>query len=281
MAEKARRDRGQFIKWAVYALLVVNFGYYLVEEIYIASYTLQEGDGLYDWAGAFATTFDEFAWLSLLFLFELETYQLSDQSLERRSLRWTLHGFRALCYLLLAHTVVQWMTAVMEINDISQATEVASLCQLADGETSFGKNYRYQLIDASNCRVLSGDDRFYFLEPGVITDRAGYTLEKKLVWVDLNDACMWLVVVLLIELSVRLQDRGVSGRLLDGIGYTTYLLYGVLFAHAIFWFWMGHWVYAWDQALWIGGFWLIGRNLSEWRDEIKERGRQGPFPGSV
>ena len=46
--------------------------------------------------------------------------------------------------------------------------------------------------------------------------------------------------------------------------------YAVLFAHAVFWAWTGHWVYGWDQFLWIAGFWAIEMNLSEWREEIRE-----------
>jgi hypothetical protein len=44
----------------------------------------------------------------------------------------------------------------------------------------------------------------------------------------------------------------------------------VLFAHAVFWAWTGHWVYGWDQFLWIAGFWAIEMNVSEWREEIRE-----------
>jgi hypothetical protein len=122
--------------------------------------------------------------------------------------------------------------------------------------------------------------RFYYLEPTVITDRGGYELERKHVWVDLNDACQWLIVVLLIEMAVRLQNRGVTGGVLIGMTHVVRFLYGVLFAHALFWLWVGHWVYAWDQTLWIWGFWIIGRNLSQWRDEIIEKtGRQGAVPG--
>jgi len=161
----------------------------------------------------------------------------------------------------------------MELDGVTRASGLTSLCEVAGEDISFGSNYRYEVIDQSNCRSLSPDDRFYFLEPTVITDHAGYRLERKLLWVDLNDACIWLVVVLLIELSVRLQDRGGDGKVLNGIAYLTKFLYGVLIAHAVFWLWLGHWVYAWDQALWIGGFWLIGRNLSEWRAEVEERGR--------
>lgn len=263
----------QIVKWTVYSLLVVNFGYYLAEEIYISSHTLRGGGSLVEWAGEFATTIDVFAWLSLLLLFELETYQLSDQTLARRGVRWTIHGCRALCYLMLAHTVVERVDTVLEFNKVSLAPEIDSLCEVAGKGISYGKNYRYTLIDESNCAELSEGERFYFLEPTVITDYGGYRQEEKLVWVDLNDACVWLIVVLLIELAVRLQNRGVTGGVLTGLSYITRFLYGVLFAHAIFWLWLTHWVYAWDQTLWICGFWLIGRNLSEWRAEMEERGR--------
>jgi hypothetical protein len=29
---------------------------------------------------------------------------------------------------------------------------------------------------------------------------------------------------------------------------------------------MGHWLYTWDQLLWICGFWAIEFNLKEWRE---------------
>lgn len=263
----------QAFKWVVYTLLVVNSVYYFVEEIYIASHTMTDQDDLLKWAGAFATTFDQVGWLSLLFLFELETYQISDETLERRGVRWTIHGFRAVCYVLLAHTVFERGTAIVEFKAAKPAPQIESLCELAGDEVSFGRNYRYTRIDQSNCGSLSSGSSFYFLEPSVITDEAGYALEKKHVWVDLNDACVWLIVVLLIELSVRLQNRDRSGAAVTGLILVTRFLYGVLFAHALFWLWVGHWVYAWDQVLWIVGFWIIDHNLAMWRAEIEERGR--------
>ena len=48
------------------------------------------------------------------------------------------------------------------------------------------------------------------------------------------------------------------------------VLYAVLFAHAAWWAYTGHWVWAWDQFLWIAGFWAIEMNLSDWREEIRE-----------
>jgi hypothetical protein len=48
------------------------------------------------------------------------------------------------------------------------------------------------------------------------------------------------------------------------------VFYAVLYAHAGFWAYQGHWIWAWDQFIWIAGFWIIERNLSEWREEIRE-----------
>jgi hypothetical protein len=258
----------QIVKWTIYGLLLVNFGYYIVEEIYISSHTLRFGGSLVDWAGEFATTIDVFAWLSLLFLFELETWQLSDEAIARRPVRWSLHLARGVLYLMLAHTVFERFNALMDYEQVRLAPEVTSPCQLAGRDISFGSNYRYTLIDEENCATLSEGERHYFLEPSVVTDHRGYLLEEKHVWVSMIDACTWLIVVLLVELAVRLHSRGVTGRVVTAVDIATKLLYGVLSAHALFWFWVGHWVYAWDQVLWIGGFWVIGRNLSAWRDEL-------------
>jgi hypothetical protein len=47
------------------------------------------------------------------------------------------------------------------------------------------------------------------------------------------------------------------------------VLYGVLLVDAAYWAWMGHWLYTWDQLLWIGGFWAIEFNMKLWRDSIE------------
>jgi hypothetical protein len=42
---------------------------------------------------------------------------------------------------------------------------------------------------------------------------------------------------------------------------------------------LGHWIFAWDEALWILGFMAIGMNLSEWRKEIDEETESGASCG--
>ncbi len=95
-------------------------------------------------------------------------------------------------------------------------------------------------------------------------------MERKLAWIDLIEANTWLLVMFALELAVWLQSRNITGGPLMLVSHAGKLLYGILWAAAVYWAWKGHWVYAWDEALWILGFWAIENNLSEWRDEIRE-----------
>lgn len=260
-------DKSQLVKWVVYSLLLVNWAYYAIEEFEMASHTLRQGGDFLQWTEAFATTIDEFGWFGLLFAFELETYML-DESMEKPLVKWSVHGLRLLCYIGLLHTVYARVNSMEDVHQATQATEITQLCQVADQDISFGENYNYEIITSQNCSELSSDSTFYMLDPSVITDSDGLALEKKHVWVDFEDALVWLLVVWAIELAVWLQNRDVTGGALMVVSHAAKVGYVVLFAHAVWWGWTGHWVYAWDQTLWIAGFWAIEMNLSDWRAEI-------------
>jgi hypothetical protein len=269
-SDKKKRDWGQIIKWTVYGLLLLNFFYYAIEEFYIASHTLSLGGSISDWTREFATTIDELGWFGLLIAFELETYALSDESIEKKRVRWTIHGVRLICYFMLAHTFVARLTTVQDFEAVSQAKEISSICQVADQGISYDYSYRYTEVNAENCADITGDTVFYFTEPTVIVDSAGYELFKKLVYVDLIDVIAWLLVVWAIELTVWLQNRDIAGGRVMLVTHAAKVFYLVLWADAGFWALQGHWVWSWDQALWIVGFWAIEKNLSEWREDIRE-----------
>jgi hypothetical protein len=262
-------DKGQLVKWTIYSLLLLNWAYYAVEEFYIASHVLRNGGTFLQWTEEFATTIDEFAWFGLLFMFELETYSL-DEALEKPWVKWSVHGMRLVCYVFLAHTVYARVNTMVDVNAVVPSTEITNLCQVAGQDISFGSNYRYEIVTAENCDPLSNGSVFYMLEPTVITDSNGFELEKKHVWVDFQDAVIWLLVVWAIELAVWLQNRDITGGALMVVSHGARVGYAVLLIHAAFWAWTGHWVWGWDQFLWIAGFWAIERNLSEWREEIRD-----------
>ncbi len=268
--DKRKLDIGQLVKWTVYTLLLINFFYYFLEEVEIASHTLRNGGSFLDWTREFATSIDEVGWFGLLFMFELETYALSEQAMDKKIIRWSVHGIRLVFYIMLAHTVLARITTLVDFRQVAEATEVTNLCQVAEQEISFGENLHYTIVDQENCTRLSGDTTFYYIEPSVITDSDGYKLERQHIWVDVIDAVIWLLVVWAIELAVWLQNRDISAGRLMLTTHTAKVFYVVLLLHAGFWAYTGHWVYAWDQFLWIAGFWVIEMNLSDWRDEIRE-----------
>ncbi|MEM9315317.1 MAG: hypothetical protein AAGA95_11875 [Pseudomonadota bacterium] len=84
------------------------------------------------------------------------------------------------------------------------------------------------------------------------------------------EVVVWLFILAMIEVMVRLQEKGITtGSTLRFAQTFNAVLYGVLWLLAAYWAFRGHWVFAWDEALWILGFMAIGMNLSQWRDEIE------------
>ena len=265
-----RHRRAQAIKWTVYTLLLLNGAFYFIEEIQMASHTLKHGASFFEWTEAFATTIDNLAWYGLLFMFELETYALEDDAFERPWVAWLLHGVRLVCYVMLLHTVVARYNSLDGALNAPPRSDVTQLCQVADEGLSWGYNFEYEEITADNCGTFSADSQYFMLDPMVISDREGLTMEQRQTAVDLSDALVWLFVIWAIELAVWLQNRNITGGLLMAASHTARIFYAVLFGHAAWWIYTGHYVYAWDQTLWILGFWAIERNLSEWREDIEE-----------
>jgi hypothetical protein len=198
---------------------------------------------LLQWANDFPTTLDVFGWLGL-------------------------NVIRLLCYGLLIHTVMARVIDTIKYVEVEKKIKVTSLCQLVEREFIVTENNLYASIDAENCLQLTRSEGLYILQKGIVTDTDGYTLEGVNRWVDLQDVLIWLVIVVAIELMVYLQNKGVAEGYLLLLARIAKVLYCVLFLHAAFWAYKGHWLWAWDQPLWILGFWSIENNLSEWRDEI-------------
>ena len=118
----------------------------------------------------------------------------------------------------------------------------------------------------------SGESQFYWLaEDPVVSDMAGLNLERDLAWADLIEAVVWLLILLAIEIIVRLQSRGVTGGVLISTGNALKVfLYLTLITLGIYWATLSHWLYLWDELVWIGGFAAIEVNVSQWRDQLLE-----------
>ena len=224
----------QWIKGIVYTLLLINWGLYIADDVSIAAHTLRADSTFLDWTAAFATSIDEAAWFILLFVFELETYLLSDESFTPNRVK-LMHGLRLLCYLFLAHTLFAFSDAAGDLFELEAEPDTTQLCQLLDRDLSFGSNLEYSALERNNCQTLSTDSKFYLIEDGaVVTDTRGLQIERELVWIDLAEAVVWLLILFLIEVTLRLQEKGIAqGPLLRTALTIKYGLYGLLWGAAV------------------------------------------------
>jgi hypothetical protein len=265
----------QFVKWTVYSILIVNFFFYVLDDMEAAEHSLRNGGTFLQWTTTFTTTIDELAWFMLLFLFELETYALSDKAFEGMTGP-LIHGVRLVCYVFLGHTVYAYSGDILALTQEVPLAGIDNLCQLAGQEISYTYNLVYTLVDQSNCSTLSTGTLFFPVDSvSLVTDAAGIVNSIQLAWVDLIEAVVWLLIVFLIEFMVRLQNRGISSGPLIRMGNIAKpALYGILVLIAAYWGVLGHWLYVWDEFIWIAGFIAIEMNVVEWRDELQVEAQQ-------
>lgn len=271
-----RLDLQQTIKLVVYALLLVNFALYIVDDMRAASYTMRNGGSILDWTSSFATTIDESAWFVLLLLFELETYVLSDEVQNRPGVMKLVHGIRLACYVFLVHSIYAFGLTYHNMLHVGAAAGISDLCQLIGPDISFLRNLEYTELTTANCPSLSTDTQFFFVEPVlVVTDSSGLAQAKTLGLVDIMEVIVWMLILFTIEAMVRLQDRNITrGTLVNVIKASKLVLYASLWCMAAYWVALGHYYFAWDEALWIVGFFAIEMNISEWKKEIEHEDKK-------
>ena len=263
--------RLELIKLIVYSALLVNFVFYISDDLEIASHTLYEGSTFLETTRAFATTIDLSAWFVLLLLLELETYWLSDDALSRMG--WmSMHGVRALCILFLAHTLYAWAVNLNDIYSAIPIEGVNSLCQLVEADKSYTNNLVYTEINPENCSSLSSANQFYLIDPPtyfIVQDAAAMVIEKELAWADMIEAVAWVLIILIIEVIIRIQDKNISAsKALAALLRLKTLLFMCLWMVALYWGYRGHYLFVWDEFMWIAGFYVIDMNLTKWREEI-------------
>lgn len=262
----------QAVKWTVYTLLIINFVYYIFEDWNRAVHTLDAGSTFLDWTSEFATSIDESAWFILLFMFELETYVIDEDSWTG----WVAHtvrGIRLFCYALIGHTIFAFTVVVINLQPTVAVENISNLCEMVSADVSYVYNLEYTEVDEQSCAGLSDDNQFFWLaDDPIVSDMAGLELERDLAWVDLVEAVTWLLILVAIETAVRLQDRGVTGgALLTTTNWGSKFLYLTLIGLGIYWASLSHWLYLWDELVWIGGFAAIEMNISEWHGELVEK----------
>ena len=260
----------QFFKYAVYAFLALNVYWFFIEEFAAAKIQFSTGIGLGQIIEAYAATIDTAAWVILLLMFELETYVLDDHHFTK-PVTWTLQGVRIICYSFIVYAFYGYIVNLNFLDGVSQLDGISNLCALA-GEWSYSVDLdEYVAITAANCSSFSAAASF-FQFPGMlaVVDATGLTDIRALAWVDVINAGVWLLIVVVLEIDVRLQERnrfeGLALRVSNGIKV---ILYSILLLAAVYWGFKGDFVDFWDAFLWLVAFFFIELNIVEWREESK------------
>jgi len=271
--DNSKIDLFLLIKLVVYSLLLINFAIYIKDDWVIAAHTMRNGGSILDWTAAYAVSIDESAWIILIILFELETYVLSDEALTRPKAMLML-AVRIICYFSLGHTLYAYSVTAYDLSMATPIADISNLCQLVGPDISYTANLVYTELNMDNCKSLSTATQFFYIDPPeflIVTDSAGLVIEKELIWVDIIEAITWLLILFTIEMAVWLQDQGIAkGLIIKSINMTKYFLYSLLWGAIIYWSYRGHWMFAWDEFVWIAGFVAIEMNVVEWREEILE-----------
>ena len=148
------------MKWVVYTLLVLNFGYYLFDDWRAAQSTLLPDASFLEIASTYATTFDELGWFGVLFLLEVETYWIEDET-KLGPIYWFMQLARVICYVFITHTLYAFIVTVIDLGNATVLTDAGGLCALVGEDLSLTRNLVYELIDASNCANLSAGGEIY------------------------------------------------------------------------------------------------------------------------
>ena len=259
----------QLFKYTVYAFLTFNIYLFFDEEFAAAALQFPNGIAPVDIIEAYSATIDTLAWVVLLLMFELETYVLDDDQFTRTTTL-TLHGLRAICYAFIVYAFYGYIANLAFVVDTVPLAGVGDVCALLPGAWSWATTLdEYVRITAANCASWSDAGIFVqFRDLPAIVDPAGLTEIVRLAWVDVINAAVWLLVVLVLEIDVRLQEHGrFEGLALMLSGAAKFVLYGILLLAAVYWGIKGDFVDFWDAFLWLVAFVFIELNVFEWREE--------------
>ena len=258
----------QTIKWLVYALLLVNFGMYIIEDIGKFQRALSQGQSLLAATTRLATSLDLVGWFALLAIFEIESYWLRHSSSPAVSR--ALHILRLGCLALIANTFFIYFREMMQIGEAVTVGSQQGLCDLNFETSYFLFNQTYSAITAANCAALTESLPIIRLaEFGTYSNTEGLAIASLQAWASLIESGVWIIYATALTAIVLLRQRAHSMTALEPLlAVACRVCIAAILCCAASWAYHGHYLYTWDSCLWIAGFTIIEANLSQWRKAL-------------
>jgi len=254
-------------KYAIYLLLAWNVVVFFQDDLAASAQTFADGITWRNAVEAFTASIDTAAWLVLLLLFELETAVISDEKL-KGGIKWLFVGLRAVSYFFILYSFYGYCYKYSIINDLEPFL-IQDACTLAGSEfTQVAGLDNYIPIDELSCLTLQGLELLRVQGTHIIGSTAELQHALHLAIVDIVNAADWLLIVILLEIEVFLQIRErLTDRMIRVGRWFKALLYGTLFANAIYWGFEGDFIDFWDAFLWLVAFIFIEMNIFQWQEE--------------
>ena len=261
-------------KYSIYALLTYNIYLFFFDDLAASEHTFSGGVTLDNAIEAFTATIDTVNWVVLLLMFEFETCIISDETLEKKGVKWVLMAVRTVCYSLILYAVYGYFSKFFLLYDTSPFS-IEDVCMLVDGNLAMVVTMdEYVFLTAENCFSLNGQELLRINGQNLIADIDSLLATQYLAWIDIINATTWVAVVVILEIDVWFQLKGMlEGRLLRTSTIIKAVLYSALVFCAAYWGILGGFLEFWDALLWILAFVFIELNLFQWQQETLEKER--------
>ena len=260
------QHRFALFKYFVYLALAANVGFFFIEEWLATQQVFQDGMAWGELIQGFAATIDTAAWVVLLLMFEMETYQLAGYRLSA-AVTTTFMAIRGLCYGLIVYACYGYLLKVFALDGYHLVTLAADCDYIELGYGMLVAVDEFDALTVTNCSALPG--LVYLNEASkTLAVPATFADVSFLAWIDVVNSISWILVVINLELDVWL---GLNQSRTKAVGWFSrrlkFLLYSILVIVAGYWGWAGDFLDFWDAFLWILAFVFIERSVFVWGQE--------------
>ena len=248
----------QFLKYSIYWLLTYNAFLFFIEDHTSSSRLFLKGMGWSNFIESYSSSIDTTAWLVLLFIFEIETYVLSERLL-KGLLKFALNSIKAISYLFVIYAFYGYLMKYNLVHDYTIFHQ--DPCGLlGEGYTYIVSLSDYQPITEQHCFALSSSVLYQINGTQIIGTESAIGSAHRQALVNIINSADWLLIVLILEVDALLKRR------MRLIVFIKSVLYAVLFINAFYWFIEGTLLDFWDAFLWLFAFIFIEMNIGFFKD---------------
>ena len=264
--QRIGRPWHEWVKYSVYGLLALNIALFFREEWQATAYTFDGAVSISEVISTFAASIDTAAWVVLLLLFELETYQLPPDRITPR-LAFASRLLRTGCYGFILYAFYGYLTKALGLYAFVP-TSVDPCLLAAEGYSVLIRLDEYVALDVATCGPLTGSAGLYLLSDSrILAEPEVLDSVRRLAWVDVVNSATWILIVALLEFDIWLRVRGRLAGLIEHVSMAIKLiLYAIVFAAVVYWGIAGNFIDFWDAFLWLFAFVFIEMNVFGWNE---------------